>query len=358
MRFDANRAWARLVLTAPVRMRIYRQIATMLANGLPLVRVLDDLYQRASSQGRKPAEPLAIALFEWKRAVQNGRPLADGMAEWVPGAERLLIQAGEQSGKLETSLVAVSEVVHATRKIRGAVVGAATYPTLILLFVLGYIYLFGTRVVPEFCRLGDPSKWHGAARGLHLMSAWVQTWMPLSLLVMLALAVLTLYALPRWRGDARVLADRLPPFSTYRMLSGSSFLLAFAALLSAGITVEKSLYRLCESAGPWLRERIEGALMGVKSGLNCGEALRNAGYGFPSPEIVDDLCIYSEYRGFPAVLQRMANEWMDEGVAKISAQMKVINGLAISLLTLVIAWLAIGLFSIQEQVASSARLAH
>jgi type II secretory pathway component PulF len=358
MRFDLNRAWARLVLTAPVRVRVYRQIATMLANGLPLLRILDDLYQRASLQGRKPAEPLAIALFEWKRSVQNGRTLAEGMADWVPSAERLLIQAGEQSGRLEASLVAVSEVVQATRKIRGAIIGGAAYPVLVLVFVVGYIYLFGTRVVPEFSRLGDPSQWHGAARGLHLMSRWVQEWMLASVMALLALAALVVYALPRWRGDVRLLADRLPPFSIYRMLSGSSFLLAFSALLSAGITVEKSLYRLCESSGPWLRERIEGALMGVKSGLNCGEALRHAGYGFPSPEIVDDLCIYSEYRGFPEVLQRMASEWMDEGVARISAQMKVANGLAILLLTLVIAWLAIGMFSIQEQVASTTRLAH
>ncbi|WAC74561.1 type II secretion system F family protein [Roseateles sp. SL47] len=358
MRFDFNRTWARMVFTAPVRMRVYRQIATMLANGLPLLRVLDDLYQRASARGRKPSEPLAIALFEWKRSVQNGHTLAEGMRDWAPRAEQLLVQAGEQSGRLEASLLAVSEVVQATRKIRGAILGGAAYPLLVFIFIIGYVYLFGTRVVPEFGRLSDPARWHGPARGLHLMSLWVQQWMPMAVLSLIALLALLVWALPRWRGHARLVADRLPPFSIYRMLSGSSFLLAFSALLSAGITVEKSLYRLCESAGPWLRERLEGALLGVKSGLNCGQALRHAGYGFPSPDIVDDLCIYSEYRGFPEVLQRLANEWMEEGVARISMQMKVVNGAAISVLTLLIAWLAIGMFSIQEQVASTARLAH
>lgn len=358
MRFDPNRTWARLSMTAAVRMRLYRQIATMLANGLPLLRILDDLYLRASSQGRKPAEPLAIALFEWKRSVQNGGSLAEGMHDWVPTAERLLVQAGEQSGRLEASLVAVVEVVQATRKVRAAVIGGAAYPVLVLVFVLGYVYLFGTRVIPEFGRLGDPAAWHGAARGLHLMSSWVQHWMLHSVLLLGLLAAAVFYSMPRWRGDVRLLADRLPPYSIYRMLTGSGFLLAFSALLSAGITVEKSLYRLCESAGPWLRERLEGALLGVKSGLNCGEALRHAGYGFPSPEIVDDLCIYSEYRGFPEVLKTLADEWMEEGVARISAQMKVVNGVAITLLTGVIAWLAVGMFSIQEQVAAATRLAH
>ena len=358
MRFDVNRLWARVSMTAAMRMRVYRRIATMLSNGLPLLRVLDDLYLRASHRGRKPAEPLAIALFEWKRSVQNGRTLAEGMRDWVPPTEQMLIQAGEQSGRLEASLLAVVEVVQATRKIRAAVIGGAAYPVLVLAFVLGYIYLFGTRVIPEFSRLGDPAMWHGPARSLHLMSHLVQGWMLQLVLLLLSLAALLLYSMSRWRGSLRLVADRLPPYSLYRLLSGSGFLLAFSALLSAGVTVEKSLYRLCDSAGPWLRERLEGALLGVKSGLNCGEALRNAGYGFPSPDIVDDLCIYSEYRGFPEVLKTLADEWMEEGVARVAAQMKVANGVALSILTLVIAWLAAGMFSIQEQVAAATRLAH
>jgi hypothetical protein len=58
------------------------------------------------------------------------------------------------------------------------------------------------------------------------------------------------------------------------------------------------------------------------------------------------------------VLKTLADEWMEEGVARISAQMKVVNGVAITLLTGVIAWLAVGMFSIQEQVAAATRLAH
>lgn len=358
MRFDLNRTWARLSMTAAVRLRLYRKIATMLANGLPLLRILDDLYLRASHQGRAPAEPMAIALFEWKRSVQNGHTLAEGMQDWVPRAEQLVILAGEQSGRLEAGLGAVIDVVQASRRIRSVVAGGAAYPLLVTSIVLGYVYLFGTRVVPEFGRLSDPSGWHGAARGLHLMSIWVQHWMPQFVLLIVLACVAVVHSLPRWRGSARLVADRLPPYSIYRLLSGSGFLLAFSALLSAGITVEKALFRLCDCASPWLRERLEGALLGVKSGLNCGEALRNSGYGFPSPEIVDDLCIYAEYRGFPEVLKMMADEWMAEGVERISRQMKVLNGVAIALLTLVIAGLVVGMFSIQGQVASTTRLLH
>lgn len=356
MRFDLNRSWARLAMTATVRLRLYRKIATMLANGLPLLRILDDLYQRASAHGHKPSQPQAIALFEWKRSVQNGQTLAEGMRDWVPRPEQLVIMAAEQSGRLEAGLAAVIDVVRGSREIRSAIVGGAAYPALVTAVVLGYVYLFGALVVPEFARVSDPSGWRGGARGLHLMSMWVREWMPYAVLALVLGVVAVFRSMPRWRGNARLVADRLPPYSIYRMVSGSGFLFAFSALLSAGITVEKSLLRLCECATPWLRERLEGTLLGVKSGLNCGEALRNAGYGFPSPEIVDDLCIHAEYRGFPEVLKMMADEWLEEGVVRISAQMKVLNGIAIGVLAVVIACLVAGMFSIQEQVGAATRL--
>jgi type II secretory pathway component PulF len=356
MRAALERGWARLSITAGVRLRVYRKIATMLANGLPLLRILDELAMRASLQGKKPSQPLAIALSEWKRAVQNGQPLGEGMRDWVPRAEQLVILAAEQSGRLESGLSAVIDVVQASRRIRTSIVGGIAYPTLLLVVVLAYVYLFGTLVVPEFARVSDPTRWRGGAQVLYLASHWIRAWMPALVLLLVAAAVMVVHSLPRWRGNARILADRLPPYSIYRMVQGSGFLFAFSALLSAGITVEKSLLRLCECANPWLRERLEGALLGVKSGLNCGEALKNAGYAFPSAEIVDDLCIHAEYRGFPEVLRMVADEWLEQGVAQIAQQMRLLNGLAVGLLAGVIAFLVTGLFSIQQNVGSAARL--
>ncbi|HEY8608106.1 MAG TPA: type II secretion system F family protein [Noviherbaspirillum sp.] len=355
MDFDANRLWARAHFGDGVRLRLYRKIAKMLANGLPLLKILDELGKRASRNGEKPGEPLAIILDDCRRSVQNGRLLSEGLEGWVPRSEQMIIMAGEQSGRLEATLLAVTEVVAASKKIRAVVVAGITYPTLILVMVFVYVYLFGTRVIPQFTRIVDPAQWRGAARSLYLMSELVQDWM-LILVAALTFMVLAIIAsMPRWRGGARVVADRYAPYSIYRLISGTSFLMAFSALQSAGITVERSLVRLSMLASPWMRERLDGALLGVRSGLNCGEALRNAGYGFPSPEVVDDLCVYAEYRGFAEALKLLADEWMEEGIEQVSAQMKVLNAFAIILLAVVIGWLVIGFFGIQQELASVAR---
>ena len=355
MRIDVNRYWAKAQFSDSARLRLYRKIAKMLASGLPLMKILEDLRRRASNNERDRHEPLAMVLDDCRRMVQNGHLLSDGLAWWVPRTEQMIIMAGEQSGRLEATLLAVVDVVQAGRRIKSVIVSGIAYPLAVLGAAATYVWLFGTRVIPQFTQMMDPGLWRGSARSLYLMSLWVQNWMLPTVMLLAALIAGIVVSMPLWRGDARVFADRFAPYSIYRLVVGSGFLTAFAALQSAGVTVEKSLLRLSSMAQPWLRERLDGALLGVRSGLNCGEALRNAGYAFPSREVIDDLCVYAEHKGFSEALKLLAAEWMEEGVETIALRMKVLNGFAIITLALVIAWLVTGFFGIQQEIAAMAR---
>jgi type II secretory pathway component PulF len=355
---NLNRWWARTQFTDTVRLSLYRKIAKMLSHGLPLLKILEELRDRASEHGKKPHEPLAIVLDDCRRMVQNGRLLADGLEWWVPRSEQMIIMAGEQSGKLEHTLMAVVGVVQAGKKIKTVILGGIAYPLAILVLIIAYVYLFGTRVIPQFTRMIDPSGWHGAAKSLYLMSLWVQNWMVTTIVVVFIMFAGMFFSLSRWRGPVRIVVDRLPPYSIYRLMVGCGFLMAFSALQSAGVTVEKSLLRLSAMSTPWLRERLDGALLGVRSGLNCGEALRNAGYEFPSKEVIDDLCVYAEYKGFAEALKLLADEWMEQGVDAIGLRMKVLNGFSIITLALVIGWLVTGFFGIQQEIAALTRSVH
>ena len=358
MALDVNRRWARLQLTTQARLRLYRKIAKMLANGLPLLKILEELEMRASHEGRKPSEPLALTLADWRGIVQNGGMLAEAMAWWVPHTEQMIVMAGEQSGRLEASLLNVCAVVQYGRRIRTAIVGGLTYPAVIVAMTIGYVYLFGKLVIPRFASIVSPEHWHGVAKSLYTLSNFVQGGMLYCLAVLLALLVALFYSMPRWAGRLRVWLDRFPPYSIYRLITGCGFLVAFSSLQQAGFTVERSLDRLGADARPWLRQRIDDMLFGVKSGVNVGEAMKNAGYGFPSEEIVDDLCVYAEYKGFAEALHSLASEWMSEGVETIEAQMRVVNGFAIVVLALVLSWLITGFFGIQQEIAAMARSLH
>jgi type II secretory pathway component PulF len=280
------------------------------------------------------------------------------MEWWVPYTEQMIVMAGEQSGRIETALLAVARVVTSGRRIKMAIAGGLTYPVVILSMTLGYLYLFGKLVIPRFAAIVSPERWHGVARSLYVMSEFVQGGMLYCLAVLGLIAALFFYSMPRWAGRARIYFDRYPPYGIYRLVVGSGFLMAFSSLQTAGFTVEKSLTRLSVNAKPWLRQRIDDMLFGVKSGLNVGEAMKSTGYRFPSKEIVDDLCVYAEYKGFAEALQALADEWMQQGVEVIESQMKVLNGFAIVTLALVLSWLITGFFGIQQEIAAMSRSMH
>jgi type II secretory pathway component PulF len=355
MQLDLNRRWAKLQFSESSRLRLYRKVAKMLANGLPLLKILEELRDRAAHNGEKPYEPLAIVLDDCRRLVQNGSTFGEALGFWIPDTERMIISAGEQAGQLEPTLLSVVDVVLAGKKIKAVIVSGLTYPIAILILIICYLYVFGTRVIPEFAKVVDPATWHGVAKSLYVMSQLVQHWMLPFVLTLVVIFSVVLWSMPRWCGSLRVLTDQIAPYSIYRLVVGSGFLMAFSALQHAGVTVEKSLIRLSDMAQPWLRERLDGALLGVKSGMNCGEAFRNAGYQFPSEEMIDDLCVYAEYKGFSQALKTLADEWMEEGVETVSLQMKVLNGVAIVLLAVIISWLVAGFFGIQQEIANMTR---
>jgi type II secretory pathway component PulF len=323
-----------------------------------LLKILEELELRASHEGRKPNEPLALTLADWRSVVQNGGMLAEAMAWWVPHTEQMIVMAGEQSGRLEAALLNVCTVVQYSRRIRTAIVGGLTYPCVIVAMTIGYVYLFGKLVIPRFASIVSPERWHGVAKSLYELSRFVQGGMIYCLVVLAILVAALFYSMPRWSGNVRVWLDRYPPYSIYRLITGCGFLVAFSSLQAAGFTVERSLARLATDAKPWLRQRIDDMLFGVKSGLNVGEAMKNAGYRFPSEEIVDDLCVYAEYKGFAEALHAIASEWMTDGVETIEAQMRVVNGAAIVVLALVLSWLISGFFGIQQEIAALARSLH
>ena len=97
MEFDFNRVWAKLQFSESARLRLYRKISKMLANGLPLLKIMEELRDRATQNNTKSNDPMAIVLDDVRRLVQNGRSFGEALDYWAPKTERMIISAGEQS---------------------------------------------------------------------------------------------------------------------------------------------------------------------------------------------------------------------------------------------------------------------
>ena len=336
------------------RTRLYRQIERLMRNSVPLHRALDVLYARASRDGTKKDHPEAIAIDTFRRAYKNGKSFGSSLDGWVPYQEQMLIEAGELSGDLPRALRDVVEVSKGGSQMKGALIGGLAYPFVLLFVTLGMLYMFGVQVIPPFADIIPPEKWEGGAAQMRWLSEAVQIWMFPVIGFIFAIMTLYLGTVSFWTGRLRTYADKIPPWSMYRMWQGSGFMLSLSALIRAGIPVPEALRRIRKNANPYLVERIDATLRQINSGANLGEALMRAKMGFPDGEIIQDLRIYASLSGFEDALETIAKEWIDDGVARVQNQAKILNQIMLFLLAGVIGWLGWGLFEIQKLATSGA----
>lgn len=333
------------------RKRLYRKLSKLLGNGVPILDALVSLYNPLV-EAKRTKEGIAIALNEWMQKIRNGKKLSQAVEGWVDNDEMMLIAAGEASGNLDSSLASVAEIMDAKQKIRKAVIGGLTYPAIMMMIVLGVLIMFSFKIIPEFSRVVPADSWHGVARVMINIADFCRQWLIAILFVLVSLICAFFYSLPRWTDGLRIKLDLYLPYSLYRIVLGSTWMIGFAALVGAGMRTELALQQLAASSSPWMQTRINACLRGMRSGANPGEALRKSGYGFPDREIIDDLAVYSKLSGFDVALSIIGREWITESVEKIQSLMKVVFSLSVALVGFSIAFLAGGLVGMELQMAA------
>lgn len=348
-----ERWFARVQFGGKQRVRVYRKIVRLLQNNVPLLVALQSIWVLASKNGKKPGLPTAQILQAWINQVKNGKALDVAIQGWVPETDRTVIGAGNESGKLPEAIENACYLYEGQKKIRNAVIAGVAYPFALFVMVIVFLFIFGIDVIPKFETVLPRDRWTGLAGQMSSLSDFVQNWMVPTLIGVAALFAVMLWSMPRWTGKARVKLERFPPYSLYKLVTGSGFLLSMAALTSAGVKQTNALRIMMRDAKPWMQERLSRTLYFVNEGQNLGEALYLTGLQFPDPETVNDLRTYAPLTGFDEMLMRLGRENLEDTIERIQQQSVIMRNAGLMFGAIVVAWLFMGIFSIQTQITQA-----
>ncbi|HCM84089.1 MAG TPA: type II secretion system F family protein [Alphaproteobacteria bacterium] len=332
------------------QLRLYRKLAGMLNMNEALPRALERLWMTSSFNGKKPNEPQAIALKEWRQALQTGRTLTDAMSGWVPERHIMILRSGEESGAIAKGLQAIEFIEKSTAQMRAAISNAIGYPTFIFLVMFAVLWMFGVNLVSPM-REFAPESVKAKIAGLGMVTDFVQNYGFIILGGIGVIAAIIIYTLPRWTGKLRAQFDKYPPYSWYRIWNGSAFLMSMSALLGAQTPLSRALSILESRANPWLKERIFSARMEVMRGKNLGEALQTDELGFPDETIVLDMIILAERADVATILDMVSREWLDEQIQMLEAQSAVVRSAGMMAMGGVIAWAFMSIIGIAQGTA-------
>lgn len=334
------------------RLKMYRKLASLMANRFSLMDALELLYKGASDNDKNPYEPMAIAIVSWMKVLQNGLTFADALNGWAPGRERLMLSTGDVSN-LESALLNLIKVTEGSTKMIRPIVGAVAYPTFLTMMSVVILYCIGVYLVPPMLEAAPGIYWKGTARDLVGVSEWIQEYWLVAFSAIPVIMLVIYLTIGLWTGKIRVFFDRIPPWSLYKIFIGISWLLAMAALIKGGTPVSSAMSALRKDANAYLRERIDKALKYINNGDNLGNALYKTETDFPDKEIISDLAVYSELDNFEEAIDNLANEWLEESVYVIEQRASILNMVALLAIGGVIAWAVMGVFDMQDQITSS-----
>ena len=340
----------RLSFGPGIRRKFYADLASILRTDSSMspvqIRVAIEEFKKL------PSAPKA-ALAEIGTGLGRGLDFSKAIENLTPESESMILHAAESTGDSRIMVRLLSTLaanMDESRKIRRAFLGALQQPAFLFLNIGVITVYISDSLLPKIFQAFKISqdRLFGAARiSFDLFSFIHHFWF---LIVLFPLPVIgVVWGSLRRDFPGRRFLDRLPPWSIYRMMMGTEFLLGLSAMLEAGIPVMQAFEQIRKQAPPYLRARIVPVMKIYRRTGKLGDAMEKSRTHFPSDEIIVRLSLREKYGDLGPALAEFARDWKEDGLPKIERQAQYLNYAAMTLAAVAIGFLGLGILQIVQQ---------
>jgi general secretion pathway protein F len=253
-----------------------RQLAGLVASGLPLERALTALADEAEDTRQREL------VAHLRSEVNSGQPFARALASAPREFDEVyrgVVAAGEQSGALGAVLERLADDLEERQELKGRLIGATLYPAIVSLIAIVIVIFLVTYVVPQVASVFTSSKRALPALTVAMLgiSAFLRNfgWL-LALLIAGGFGVLTMMLRNepfRERFDSAWLT--LPLIGRLaRGYNAARFAATLSMLAGAGVPILKALQAAAETlSNRAMRADAMDALVQVREGAPLASAL-------------------------------------------------------------------------------------
>ena len=296
----------------------FRQLATMLEAGVPIVQAIDTLV----GQTRDPHFKTIVQ--EIRDHVAVGRSMSAGMQRYPEVFSPImmsLIRAGEEGGFLDSALSSIANFLEKDIALRNLYKRLTFYPKLQLgasiVIILAANYIIAS--IGGNFRLWSP---------LTTPATWIIL-TPICVFLFLFSRVGLANSRVKYNYDA--VLSNIPGLGTImRQMAMARFGRAFGALHRGGVPMARTVQLASDACGnEWLRSLMQPAARNLDTGAGITETLTTTGAFSP---IVLNMIATGETTGkLDTMVDKMADFYEDEAETK-STQLAKIVGVCVSLL--------------------------
>lgn len=321
-----------------------RQLATLLAAGMPLVPSLQALAEQLAGR------PLGKVIAGLKEQVNSGDSLAAALRtepHVFPPLYAGMVQAGEASGTLETILEKLAELMEKRARLVRKLRATLTYPVVMLIAAVGVILFLLTYAVPSLAKLFDDMNQQLPGPTLALIN--VSRFLQHNIALIAMLAVLAVGGAIAWlrQPKGRLFGDRLRlrlPLLGPIILKAEVARMAhtLGILLGGGVPLLKSLSIVVSIAqNRVLADALNEAQTNIEKGATIADALRDSKV---FPPIVHHMVATGEMSGqLEQALVRIADMYDEEVEASSRSLTSLLEPLVLVAMGVVVGFIVLAM---------------
>ena len=333
-----------------------RQLANLLAAGVPISRALGILNREAS---RTASKKLWAVIHD---QVAGGMALADALSLHPQAFSTVyvaMVRAGETGGFLDLVLEQIATFRAREDELKGRVKAALIYPIILAVMSTAILVFLLTYFIPRFSVMF--AEFGGSLPTLtqYIVSAsrmLLKYWLVLILGIALAIfAVQRTLAEDEGRRTAEGLMLRTPLFGTgMARFALVRFTRMLGTLVGAGVPLISALKVAKEAIGNQvLADTVTGAIENVQKGHPLARSLENCRVLFP-PAVIEMISVAEESGGLDQELTRLAGAYEVELDRHLKMMVALAEPLLLFIMAILVGTVVIGMllpiFNLQELI--------
>ncbi len=321
-----------------------QQFNTLVKAGLPILKALDLLAERAAAPALRPI------LAEVRQRVRDGALLSEAMKEQgsFPPVYITVIAAGERSGNLTGVLEQYISYLRTSTSFRSGLITALIYPTVLVAAAILVISYVVTYAMPRFAELyhelGVPLP--GPTRVLLAIAEPLRTYF-LAFAVVVVTTALVIFLWTRSRAGA-LRIDRLKPGipllgEVWLKAQIAQFSRTLATLLSGGTPLVPALHTASAAIDSALiAATVDAAANRVKEGKSLHESLAETRL---IPELALEMIEVGEASGsLSAMLTSVAEFYEEEAGIRLQRTLTWVPIVILVMMAVVVGFILIALY--------------
>ncbi len=331
-----------------------RQMATMVGSGLPLTRALEIMHMQASNPLFKKTLKTVL------KSVESGKTLADSFREQEEIFDEItinLIEAGEESGNLETILEKLATELEEKNSLGSKIKSAMIYPAIILFVIIAVVILMMFVLVPSMAEIYkdfDAELPWTTQLLMNMSSFFVNYWWAV-VVILVVLVVGIKYYLDTDKGKRNFdkLILKVPGVgSIVAKMQLSQFTRILSLLLSSGLSILKSLELTASSlSNQMFRDTVIEAKNEIEKGGALAIPIARSEY---FPLLVSSMIAVGEETGeMDSVLAKVSEYYKEEVNTATSNLSSILEPLFLIIMGLAIGFIAMAVYMPMFQLSSA-----